>query len=157
MNRFAFLSFTIFCFCLFAACGKDAISVQDQAALDKKLILEYLKTNNVVAQETPEGVFYEITKVGGGINPMQSSTVEVTYVGYFLDGKPFDGTSASTPTVSFPLNNVIEGWQIALPLLKVGGSGTFWIPSALAYGRQPPRGIPSNAVLIFDIGLVNVK
>ncbi|MBK8706215.1 MAG: FKBP-type peptidyl-prolyl cis-trans isomerase [Saprospiraceae bacterium] len=53
--------------------------------------------------------------------------------------------------------SLIKGWQIGLPLLKEGGRGTFFLPSELGYGDNPRPGIPANAVLIFDIDLVDVK
>jgi FKBP-type peptidyl-prolyl cis-trans isomerase len=41
-------------------------------------------------------------------------------------------------------------------LVKVGGKGTFYLPSALGYGNQGSYGVPPNSVIIFDIELVNI-
>lgn len=67
--------------------------------------------------------------------------------------KIFDQTTGSP--VSFPLQNLIEGWQEGIPKLKKGGKGTFFIPSALGYGPYGSGDIPANAPLIFEIELVN--
>lgn len=135
----------------FGACNKDDT---DQALIDKQLIEQYLVQNNITAQEHESGMYYVITAEGNGDSPTISSTVEVKYKGYFLDNSVFDQTSGNQ-TATFPLNGLIEGWRIAIPLLKRGGKGTFFLPSALGYGSNPPPGIPSNAVLIFDIELID--
>jgi FKBP-type peptidyl-prolyl cis-trans isomerase FkpA len=59
--------------------------------------------------------------------------------------------------VSFPLNEVIAGWQIGMPLLQEGDSATFFIPSGYAYGYYgyPPE-IPSNANMIFHVRVTKV-
>lgn len=61
--------------------------------------------------------------------------------------------------VSFPLSQVIAGWQQGVPGMKVGGTRRLLIPAALAYGERPPygSGIPANADLVFDIELVAVQ
>lgn len=135
------------------ACNKDD---DNQAIIDKELIEQYLLDNNLTAQEHESGMFYIITTEGFGASPTLNDDVEVSYKGYFLDKSVFDQTAAGE-TISFPLANLIKGWQIALPLLKEGGRGTFLLPSKLGYGSNPPPGFPANAVLIFDIDLVDVK
>ncbi|NUQ26339.1 MAG: FKBP-type peptidyl-prolyl cis-trans isomerase [Saprospiraceae bacterium] len=138
---------------LAGACKKDD---DNQALIDKELIEQYLLDNNIDAQEHESGMFYVITTEGFGASPTLNDDVEVSYRGYFLDDTVFDQTAAGQ-TVEFPLANLIKGWQIGLPLLKEGGRGTFFLPSELGYGDNPPSGIPANAVLIFDIDLVDVK
>ncbi len=134
---------------LFAQCNKE-----DQSEVDRRLIQEHLADNNITAQEHPSGIFYVITTEGTGANPPANATVTVKYRGYLLNGNVFDQTTGNT-TATFPLAGLIEGWQIAIPLLKKEGKGTFWIPSALGYGSTALPGIPANSVLVFDIELVN--
>jgi len=53
---------------------------------------------------------------------------------------------------------VIKGWQESIPMLKKGGKGKFFIPSALAYGeRGAGKDIPPNTVLVFDIELIDFE
>ena len=135
-----------------AACNQDNV---DQAMVDKEIIEEYLADNSLNFTEHESGIYYEITQEGTGTDmPSLESNVEVIYKGYFLDGTVFDQTPEGE-TTTFSLGGVIEGWQIAVPLLKKGGKGTFLLPSELAYGSNPPFGIPLNAVLAFDIELIN--
>lgn len=133
---------------LFSQCQKDQLEV------DRKLIQKHLAENNIMAQEHPSGIFYIITTEGTGNHPGLNATVTVKYRGTLLNGNVFDQTTGNN-TATFPLQGLIEGWQIAIPLLKKGGKGTFWIPSTLGYGDAALPGIPKNSVLVFDIELVN--
>jgi FKBP-type peptidyl-prolyl cis-trans isomerase FkpA len=136
---------------VFAACSKDD-DAQDE--LDDQIIQDYITQHNLDAQAGSSGLYYVINDEGSGEHPSQNAVVEVLYVGELTDGSVFDETPANSPR-SFPLQNLIEGWQIGIPLIKKGGNITLIIPSRLGYGSNPRSGIPANSVLIFDITLVN--
>ncbi len=131
---------------LFSAC-------EDQGEIDAVTIADYITENNLTTQVTPEGIHYIIEREGSGNNPIITDVVEVDYEGHLLDGTIFDSSYQRGETATFPLSRVIEGWQIAIPLLKEGGKGKFIIPSEYAYGSNPPLGIPKNAVLVFNVEL----
>lgn len=135
---------------LLGACNDNETSEEP----DDVKIEKYVAANNLNTTVDPSGIHYIITTVGTGANPTANATVTVKYKGYFLDGSVFD---QSVNPIEFPLKNLIEGWKIAIPLLKKGGKGTFIIPSALCYGSNPPPGIPANAIMIFEIELVDFK
>lgn len=132
------------------SCEKDRI---DRVAVDQEIIEQYLADNNIAAQKHESGIYYLIETAGTGGSPNYTSEVAVKYKGYLTDGTIFDQTNGTSR--NFNLANVIVGWQIGVPLLKKGGRGTFFIPSYLGYGRFPPAGIPENAVLIFEIELID--
>ncbi|MCC6724846.1 MAG: FKBP-type peptidyl-prolyl cis-trans isomerase [Saprospiraceae bacterium] len=134
-------------------CIPDPISQEEQLAKDIKKIEDYLKDNNLTAESTASGLHYIIEEPGTGGHPTLDDDVTVNYKGYLLDGSVFDQTSG-TP-ITFGLSGVILGWQEGIPLFQKGGKGTLLIPSGLAYGANPPSGIPSRAVLAFDVELVN--
>lgn len=152
MNKLLILSFGLF---LFVSCKKE-LSPEEQLQNDLDLIKKYLTDNNLTASSTNSGLHYIITKEGTGANPDANSTVTVKYKGYLLDGTVFDETSG-TSTATFPLSNLIQGWQEGIPLLKKDGKGTFLIPSYLGYGSAPVGTIPANSVLIFEIELVKFQ
>lgn len=152
--RYFSLLLAVFGLSLFA-CNKDeSLSPEEQLQQDIAQLDQYLKDKGLTAQSTASGLRYIITKEGTGPNPTIQSKVTVRYKGYFLDGSVFDQTSG-TETISFPLGNLISGWQEGIPLLKAGGKGTFLLPSALAYGPSGAGSIPPNTPLIFDIELVS--
>jgi len=125
-----------------------------QKADDVEKIEKYLSDNKIEAQEDTSGIRYVIHNSAGGKKPVVENCVEVKYTGKLLsDGNIFD----KGDNTAFPLTDVVPGWQLAIPKLGIGDSGTFYIPSTLAYGpRGYPGVIPPNAILIFDVQLLNV-
>ena len=72
-------------------------------------------------------------------------------------GKIFDTSYGKTPA-TFPLDNVIPGWQQGIPGMKVGGTRLLGIPSDLAYGAQGyPPDIAPDETLWFVVELKNVS
>ena len=134
-------------------CTADSTFAKRQSCLDEIKINQYLTENGLTAESSASGLYYTIEEEGiGNAKPTLSDVVEVSYNGYLLDGRVFDGA-----VTSFPLSNVIAGWQEGIRLFKKEGKGRLFIPAALAYGDQPPPGsiIPENAVLVFDIELLD--
>ncbi len=106
----------------------------------------------------PSGLQYTILKPGEGKSPSINDTVVAHYRGTLLNGKEFDSSYSRKEPATFPLGNVIKGWQEALPLLREGGKMKIYVPSNLAYGPRGAGGlIGPNATLIFDIELISVK
>jgi FKBP-type peptidyl-prolyl cis-trans isomerase len=126
------------------------LTAEEQFAVDTKLIEDYLIANNLTAEKTPEGIFYIIENEGSAEKPKITNTVLATYKGYFLDGVVFDSGS----NVSFPLANVIQGWQKGIPKFGRGGKGKLFIPSKFAYGKSSNPG-RASAVLGFDVEVHN--
>ncbi len=147
-----YLLFALSAFLLFS-CEKG-LTDEQQLQADIEKIEKYIADHNLTAQSTASGLHYIITTEGTGGHPAINSTVTVNYIGKLLKNeKVFDQTTG-TP-ITFPLANLIAGWQEGIPLLKKGGKGTFFIPSALGYGPTGSGDIPANAPLIFEIELVN--
>ena len=56
------------------------------------------------------------------------------------------------------VGQVIKGWDEGVALLKKGTKATLFMPSGLAYGERGAGGaIPPNAVLIFNVEVVNLE
>ncbi|QXV66016.1 FKBP-type peptidylprolyl isomerase [Mucilaginibacter achroorhodeus] len=142
---------------VFASCSKDKDNFDPavQAAKDEADIQAYIKANpSINVTKDANGVYYQVLTEGTGATPTASSTVSVNYVGKLLNGSQFDAGTGTT----FPLSNVIKGWQYGLTHVKAGGRVFLIVPSALAYGNSSPgAGIPANSVLTFTIDLLTVR
>ncbi len=130
-------------------------AVQD--AKDRQQIFAAIAAKQFDTTGSKEGVYYHIIKEGTGDFVNVNDTVTVFYKGSLLkDGSIFDQTKDKPAT--FPLKRLIRGWQVAVPMCKVGGTVRIFIPSGLAYGiRSRSKDIPPNSVLVFDVEVVSVK
>ena len=144
------LFFLIFLLSLFItnSCTKNYTQI------DEEIILQYISDNNLNAEATGSGLYYVVNNNGNGNFPNITSTVRVDYKGTLTDGTIFDQSSPAG--VTFPLTNVIQGWQEGIPYFSEGGSGILLIPSSLGYGSQSAGSIPPNSVLIFEVSVLNV-
>lgn len=106
---------------------------------------------------TATGLQYSVLRPGSGQRPRVTDRVSVKYHGTLIDGTVFDSTyeRGGAPT-EFMLNQVIPGWTEGLALMPIGAKYRFWIPAALGYGERGTPGIPPNAVLIFDVELLDI-
>jgi peptidylprolyl isomerase len=115
-----------------------------------------VKAPPATATKTPSGLAYRVLKKGTGKEtPKETSRVTVNYSGWTTDGKMFDSSVTRGEPATFPLNGVIKGWTEGVQLMHVGDTVRFWIPSDLAYGKNPRPGAPSG-MLVFDIELIAI-
>ncbi len=135
-------------------CSKDSGCKPVSPESEKAQIEQFMAANGLDSFKISNNIYYKILNPGAGPVPNLNSIVEVTYIGLFMNGNIFDQSPAA---ISFPLNQVIEGWQLGIPLIKKGGHITLIIPSSYAYGCVGNGSIPPNSVLYFDINLIDVK
>ena len=97
---------------------------------------------------------------GDGATVKCGDNVTVHYTGMLVDGTVFDSSKPRGQPFSFEIGRgmVIKGWDRGLIGMRVGGKRRLVIPPALGYGERgsPPK-IPPNAVLTFDVELLETK
>lgn len=104
--------------------------------------------------KTKKGVQYLLQEEGDGDLPTKDDIIHVNYMGYLMNGDMIQDSYLKDQAmqVSWGKNSVIKGWLEALPLLREGASGVFFMPAPLAYGEVGVEGvIPPNAALVFYI------
>ena len=147
------LLFTLPLLLVLGSCKK--FDAEEQSKIDDSTIIKFISEKNIIAQKHSSGIYYQILNTGSGnISYTTNTTVSTKYTGRLLSGTVFDGTT--TQPISFKLGQVISGWQIGIPLIQKGGKIRLLIPSGLAYGPDGQGPIPGNAVLDFDIELLDV-
>ncbi|MFI0430114.1 peptidylprolyl isomerase [Mariniflexile sp. HMF6888] len=110
--------------------------------------------------KTESGLRYQIIQKGTGTKAEKGKHVSVHYKGQLADGTVFDSSYKRNQPIDFPVGvgQVISGWDEGIQLLNVGDKARFVIPSHLGYGSRGAGGvIPPDAILIFDVELMNVK
>lgn len=150
-----FLVALLFITSLHFACSKKDESCKDaDPKAEESAMLSYASANGINPVKHPSGMYYEIINPGTGATPAMGSIIFAKYTGKFVNNTVFD---MSEEAIRFPLNTVIDGWKIGIPLIKKGGKIKLLVPSAYGYGCNDYRSIPGNSILIFDIELVDVQ
>ena len=104
-----------------------------------------------------DGLQYKIIQKGKGPKPSLDDVVTVNYEGRLIDGKVFDSSYKRGKPATFPLRQVIQGWQEALQLMPQGSKWRLFVPPQHAYGEFGTGGvIGPNQTLIFDVELIAI-
>jgi FKBP-type peptidyl-prolyl cis-trans isomerase FkpA len=99
--------------------------------------------------------FRRVAGEGTGPGPTLRDIVTVHYSGRLTTGAVFDSTDGGDPA-TFPLRQLIEAWQVAIPYMGVGDTIEIALPAELGYGPRGAGPIPPGATLFFTIELVDV-
>lgn len=139
----------------YGASGAGADIPPNATLLFEVKLLKVIKTNIVDS------------KVGEGVEAQAGQSVTVHYTGWLFDknavdnkGIKFDSSRDRNEPFDFPLGQgrVISGWDMGVQGMKVGGQRTLTIPPEMGYGRRGAGGvIPPNAMLVFDVELLDVQ
>lgn len=96
--------------------------------------------------------------VGNGAEALSTSTMTVHYtLMAWSSGQVVESSWNGGSPATFPLANVIVGWQQGIPGMKVGGRRLLVIPPDLGYGAQGGGPIGPNETLIFVVDSIGVS
>jgi peptidylprolyl isomerase len=109
----------------------------------------------------PSGLQYQDISVGGGAAVQPGQNVTVNYTGYLDDGTVFDrspGQSGTPVTFTLGQGQVVNGLDLGIAGMNVGGKRRIIVPYALGYGAggQVPV-IPPCARLTYDVEVVSAQ
>lgn len=135
-----------------SGCSADSQTPTKEQSAMSNSITELVKTDVVV---------------GEGREAEPGFNVTVHYTGWLYDpskadgrGEKFDSSVDRREPFVFYLGGgqVIQGWDLGVAGMKVGGKRTLIIPSEMGYGARGAGGvIPPDATLLFDVELLGVK
>jgi FKBP-type peptidyl-prolyl cis-trans isomerase FkpA len=104
-------------------------------------------------------------RVGTGTEAVAGKVLAVNYTGWLHDstktdqkGLQFDSSVGGTPlTFTLGAGQVIQGFDVGMAGMKVGGARRLVIPSSLGYGGVRNGSIPAFSTMVFDVELVDVQ
>lgn len=108
-------------------------------------------------KEKPSKELVVKTLIKGEGEPVKAgNTLTVHYTGKIWGtDKEFDSSWGRGEPASFPLAQVIQGWQKGLEGVPVGSRVVMSIPPDLGYGAQEQQGIPANSTLVFVVDVLS--
>jgi len=152
---------------IFAATLGCAKTTSDTAAVDAPAPLAIpteVATPKPSASERPEKKAPEWKTdlvVGTGAEATDGKKVTVHYTLWLASNdKRIESSHDTKKPKSFRLGagQVIKGWDLGVPGMKVGGKRKLVLPPELGYGGAgAPPSIPGGATLVFEIELLDVK
>lgn len=109
-------------------------------------------------QNTESGLQFKVLQRSENTQqPTRASHVTVHYEGRLINGNVFDSSYKRNEPLSFPLNQVIQGWQEGLQLMSEGDKYLLFIPPHLGYGNREIGSIPPGSTLIFEVELLSIN
>lgn len=145
------------------ACGGSTVATSTELSTESGLPTV---TDNAGAKPTiskPEGAAPTtlVTKdiiEGTGPAAVVTSTMTVHYTLLtWSKGEVVESSWDSGSPATFPLANVIPGWQQGIPGMKVGGRRLLVIPPDLGYGAQGAgAAIGPNETLVFVVDVIGI-
>lgn len=173
MTKHSLIIFGLLSIFIIGCSNSEDTNPEAQLAKDLSLIDQYVAEQGLDVDIDESGIRYVIKNEGNGNFPETGEIVRVDYEVFLLNGTFVDTSIEQTARANNAFNEqreyvpfqfriggggVIEGFDLGTRLLSLGGSGTFLLPSALAYGTggTPSGSVPANASLIFNITLVEI-
>jgi peptidylprolyl isomerase len=145
------------------ACGGSTVTSSTESSSDSALPTVSDNTGAKPTISKPEGAAPTtlITKdiiEGSGPAAVATSTMTVHYTLLtWSKGEVVESSWDSGSPATFPLANVIAGWQQGIPGMKVGGRRLLVIPSDLGYGAQGAgEAIGPNETLVFVVDVIGI-
>lgn len=135
---------------------KDILPVAENSNVGENVTSESEK----MGETTNTNLKIEDLVLGTGAEATSGKTVSVHYTGTLTDGTKFDSSKDRGEPFEFVLGagSVIQGWDLGVVGMKIGGKRKLTIPPELGYGQEGAGGvIPPNATLIFEVELLGVK
>ena len=123
---------------------------------------EFLKDIEPEEVLSVDGMYYIQESSGKGKRPETEDEVVVHYEGFFIDGKKFDSTIDRDDPFSYKIGDqgqVLDGFNIGVRQMKVGGKATFILPSQTAfkdYGSSTGI-IPPYTTVMYRVELIKIS
>lgn len=117
-------------------------------------IEDWMKKKNTNLERTGSGLYYSAIVAGSGQNIKYTDSVAVVFKGKLLNGTVFE---IEKEPVTFAVRDVVVGWKEALLMSQNKSVIQIIVPPQLGYGDHKLDKIPKNAILLYEIEIVDIK
>ena len=131
---------------------------------EEEQIQNYLVENDFPDEPLESGLYYFEQVEGTGDTVGFGDQVQAWYTGFFFDGRIFDSNIHGEILVrTIPDENLIQGFNEGLMLMREGSKGIMIIPYYLAYGPLGAKDnfgvtrIPPYKTLVFEVEVVKIN
>jgi FKBP-type peptidyl-prolyl cis-trans isomerase len=120
---------------------------------DATLLKPYLTKHNITAQPDENGIYYQETVPGTGVQLMPGMVVSLRYTGTYLDGTIFDANTLvegqDPMTFRLGIDPMIPGFTNSVLKMKDKGKSVFILP--------PKQGYNDSLTRVFEVEVVEAK
>ena len=120
------------------------------------IALAWFGAGSLRPETTPSGLVFRTVDQGSGDPINRDDVALVQYEGRLDDGTIFDSSDSHGGPQPMSPSTVVPGFAEAMMKMREGGQYRFKLPPKLAYGDQPPPGLPANSALNFDVKVLKV-
>ena len=140
-----------------AACSSNSVSTT-APTIESTAFAPVLGVDLAASTKAPSGLYYRDMTVGTGAAVANGQQLSMRYTGWLANGTQFDSNVNGSPLV-FRLGTraVIDGWDLGIVGMKVGGRRQLILPPALGYGAAGNGSIPGNAILVFIVDVLSAQ
>lgn len=140
---------------LFTSCMDSTSSEFDD--YDNTQDLEFLEENaqREDVMVTDSGLQYRVIEDSTGVSPTDETAVVMHYTMSLVDGTELANTYEFERPQMYSVNQLIAGLREGLQIMNVGAIYELVLPAELAFGDDPPQGIPPGATLIYEMELIH--
>ncbi len=129
------------------------------ATIESATFAAPLGVDLATSTKAPSGLYYRNLVAGTGAVVANGQTLSMRYTGWLPDGTRFDGNEPDGAPLPFVLGTtgIIEGWNLGILGMRVGGRRQLIIPSALGYGPNGNGPVPPNTIMVFNVEVLSAK
>lgn len=142
-----------------AACGDDSTGPEEFDIREVEFADE-LGVDLDQMEEVGDQLFIQDLEEGDGeLEAAPGDELSVEFTGWLPDGTEFDTSRDAADSFVFELGSsrLIEGWNLGIEGMRVGGLRLIVIPPDLAFGEQGTGPIPPNSAVVFEVELVDLE
>lgn len=138
--------------------GSDDLFIPEPVSVEETEFAPELGVDLDAMIRTSQGLYYLDLEVGEGDIVESGDLVTFHFSGWVSDGTLFETTEGGEPeSYWIGTGDVIPGWDIGVPGMRVGGKRKLVVPYFLGFGPLSDDVIPPYANLVFEIDVVGLQ